>query len=182
MTPALVGLSIFLAYILRAYPIACAVLITAYFMRTQLELWAYRDDFRLTIYSLLNFQKSRFAWCNLAQYMLVSGRPSAAYDVLKETAKQIPEFPTTYYQLYLINRSIDLGNNFDEALVNLEKACRYGQHERWYKELDDFKNKLKAHRIAKFKENASRRKTIQSRSIVATAIKDDSSLCVGAIA
>ena len=153
MCPALIGWSIFLAYITISYPIVATVIITAYFMRTQLELWAYRDDFTLALYSLLNFNKSGFAWCNLANYFLTSRRPSAAFDTLQESVKRLPEFPTHYYQLYLMYRAVDLLCDFDKALEYLEKACHYGKHEAWYKELETFKEQLKAQRIKKFKES-----------------------------
>lgn len=135
MGMALMGWSIFLAYTLHSYPIACGVIICAYFMRTQLELWAYQDDFHLALYSLLNFPKNGFAWCNMAHLLLaIERKPSAAFDLLCETRKRLPEFPTTYYQLYLMYRAQDLLANFDEAMNCLEKACHYGKHEGWYRD------------------------------------------------
>lgn len=156
MAPALVGWSVFLAFTLKNYPIVAAILITAYFLRTQLELWAYQDDFHLALYSLLNFKNSGFAWCNISNYFLHSNRPAAAHDMIRETIKRLPEFPTAYYQMYLMNRASDLLNNLDLALDSLEKACRYGKHNIWYNELEDFRGKLKQVRIGKFRENVTR--------------------------
>ena len=153
MCPALLGWSIFLAYTTVHYPIVATVIITAYFMRTQLELWAYRDDFTLALYSLLNFNKSGFAWCNLANFFLMSKRPSAAFDTLQEAIKQNPTFPTQYYQLYLMYRAVDLLHDYDKALEHLERACHYGKHEAWYTELETFTAQLKEQRIKKFKES-----------------------------
>ena len=101
MTPAIMGWSIFLAYVLVSYPVVAAVLIALYFLRTQLELWAYKDDFTLALSSLLNFPTSGFAWSNMVNIFLHDVKPSAAFDTIKAGLKLCPTFPTLYYQLYL---------------------------------------------------------------------------------
>lgn len=153
MAPALVGWSIALAYITVDYPIIATVFIVVYFMRTQLELWAYKDDFHLALYSLLNFENSGFAWSNISNYFLISRRPSAAYDTLKEAIKLRPDFPTPYYQLHLMYRATDLLADYDLALDYLEKAVTRGKHESWHKDLEGFKKALLNERVGKFKEN-----------------------------
>lgn len=184
MCPALIGWSIFLAYTTINYPIIATVIITAYFMRTQLELWAYRDDFTLALYSLLNFGKSGFAWCNLANYFLMSKRPSAAFDTLQESIKRMPEFPTHYYQLYLMYRAVDLLHDYDKALEYLERACHYGKHEAWYKELETFKEQLKTQRIKKFKESCVTKypSIRQFRPSAQSDTQDIGELVLGAVA
>jgi hypothetical protein len=151
MAPALIGWSVFLAHLTVGYPIVAAVIITAYFMRTQLELWAYQDDFHLALYSLLNFPKSGFAWANMGNLFLHNKRPAAAFDTIKEGLNRCPEFPTLHYQNYLMNRATDLLNNQDEALDSLKKACKYGRHEGWFRELEDYEGKLKHNRLVMFK-------------------------------
>lgn len=182
MSPALIGWSLFLSFLLRDFPIAGAVVITAYFMRTQLELWAYQDDFHLALYSLLNFKKSGFAWCNIVNYFMHSGRPSAAFDMVKEIQKRLPEFPTSYYQMYLMYRAVDLLNDMDKAIENLEKACRYGQHKAWYEELDKFKFQLKQIRLNKFRENVKHQAVKRFGPVVTPSISPDRQVGVGVAA
>lgn len=152
MAPALCGWSIFLAFVTVNYPVLAAVIATAYFMRTQLELFAYRDDFSLALYSLINFDKSGFAWFNLVNIFLQKKQPSAAYAMVEEGIARCPEFPTLYYQRYLMYRATDLLFDYNKALDNLEKAYRYGRHNKWYEELNKFKTELFAIRTSNFKK------------------------------
>lgn len=157
MAGALLGWSIFLAYVTINNPIVATVIITAYFMRTQLELWAYQSDFMLALYSLLNFRKSGFAWSNIVSIFLHTRKPYAAYEMAIAGIKECPEFPTLYYQLHIMYKSSDLFPNPDLALLNLEKACKYGQHQRWFDELEHFRNEVKNIRINRFKEKLNAR-------------------------
>jgi hypothetical protein len=150
MTPAIAGWSIFLAYQTINYPIVATVFITYYFIRTQLELYAYKDDITLGLYSLANFPNSGFAWSNVSHIFLSEHKPSIAYDMLQEEMKRLPTFPSSYFQMYIMYRSVDLLFNFDKALEYLEKACYYGKHDSWFKELEDFRKVLKEERVVKF--------------------------------
>ena len=151
MTPAMMGWSIFLAYTLISYPIAAGILIAIYFMRTQLQLWTFRDDFHLAMASLISFDKSGYAWTNFANMMLYQGKPSAAFDILKETEKRLPGFPTTYWLLYTMYRANDLLNDYDQAYHYISKTCKYGKHEQWHKERETFRLALLSDRVVKFK-------------------------------
>jgi len=183
MTPALVGVCIFLAYTLVNYPILATILITYYFVRTQLELWAYRDDFTLALYSLLSFPNSGFAWCNVAHIFMCTNKPHAAFDLLNETKARIPEFPSTYYILHQIYRCTDLMNNMTLALENLEKACMYGQHSSWFDELEKFKKELKKQRVERFWKNVTRSSTTRNiQPPIKFSPETDRKECVGVIA
>jgi len=157
MVTAIMGWSIFLAFLVYEYPVVAAVIITAYFLRTQLELWAYRDDQRLAINSLINFDKSGFAWNNVIRLLFMTNRPILSYGLALEAAKVCPEFPTTYYHMSQLNRCTDLSTyDLNLALNNLEKACYYGKHDSWWKELEKFKYDLKKSRIERFLQNVAR--------------------------